>query len=79
MCGVSRTLITEIEGGTRNARPALIKKLAEALNCPRVILERKREPEAPSPANVDLHRLRHAERTVQDDLPERGQPRAVNS
>lgn len=43
-CQVSVSLISEIEAGTRNATPAMIIKLAEALNCPRVILERKREP-----------------------------------
>lgn len=43
--GVSPSLISEIEAGTRNARPATIKKLAIALNCPRVVLERKRESE----------------------------------
>ena len=42
-CGVSLSLISEIESGTRNATPAMIIKLAEALNCPRVVLERKRE------------------------------------
>jgi DNA-binding XRE family transcriptional regulator len=41
-CGVSLSLISEIERGTRNATPAMIIKLADALNCPRVILERKR-------------------------------------
>lgn len=42
-CGVSVSLISEIEAGTRNATPATIRKLSGALNCPRVILERKRE------------------------------------
>jgi transcriptional regulator with XRE-family HTH domain len=42
LCGVSVSLISEIESGTRNATPAMIIKLAEALNCPRVVLERKR-------------------------------------
>jgi transcriptional regulator with XRE-family HTH domain len=41
-CKVSVSLISEIEGGTRNATPAMLNKLAEALNCPRVVLERKR-------------------------------------
>ncbi len=41
-CGVSLSLISEIEAGTRNATPATIIKLAEVLNCPRVVLERKR-------------------------------------
>ncbi|HEX6469729.1 MAG TPA: helix-turn-helix transcriptional regulator [Streptosporangiaceae bacterium] len=43
MCGVSLSLISEIESGTRNATPAMILKLASALNCPRVVLERKRD------------------------------------
>jgi transcriptional regulator with XRE-family HTH domain len=42
-CKVSVSLISEIESGTRNATPAMIIKLAAALNCPRVILQRKRE------------------------------------
>lgn len=42
MIGVSAGLITEIEKGTRNATPARIRQLAEALNCPVVVLERKR-------------------------------------
>ena len=41
--GLSRTLVVEIEGGTRNATPANLRKLAEALNCPLVALEAKRE------------------------------------
>ena len=43
MCGVSLSLISEIESGTRNATPAMLNKLADALNCPRVVLERKRD------------------------------------
>ena len=42
-CGVSLSLISEIESGTRNATPAMLIKLADALNCPRVVLERKRD------------------------------------
>jgi transcriptional regulator with XRE-family HTH domain len=42
-CGVSLSLISEIEGGSRNATPAMLNKLATALNCPRVVLERKRK------------------------------------
>lgn len=53
-CGVVKSLITEIENGTRNATPAMIDKLAGALNCPRVILERKRGPETTPAAAVDL-------------------------
>jgi transcriptional regulator with XRE-family HTH domain len=42
-CGVSLSLISEIEKGTRNANPDLITTLAEVLNCPRVVLVRKRD------------------------------------
>jgi transcriptional regulator with XRE-family HTH domain len=41
-CDVSVSLISEIESGTRNATPTMIGKLAAALNCPQVVLERKR-------------------------------------
>ena len=41
--GVSLSLISEIEAGTRNATPANLKLIADALNCPRVALERKRQ------------------------------------
>jgi transcriptional regulator with XRE-family HTH domain len=41
--GVSAGHMSEIESGTRNAHPALLKKIAEALNCPVSVLERKRE------------------------------------
>lgn len=70
-CGVSRSLISEIELGTRNASPSMLNKLAEALNCPRVILERKRVPEATPPADDQLPAVRDAERPAgTDDLPE---------
>jgi transcriptional regulator with XRE-family HTH domain len=41
-CSVSVSLISEIELGTRNATPAMLNRLTRALNCPRVVLERKR-------------------------------------
>lgn len=62
MCGVAPSLITEIVKGTRNANPAMIGKLARALNCPRVVLERKREPEATPPADGPVLELRDTER-----------------
>jgi transcriptional regulator with XRE-family HTH domain len=40
--GISEQLMGEIESGWRNATPANLAKMAEALNCPRVVLERKR-------------------------------------
>jgi len=65
-CNVSRSLITEIELGTRNATPATIRKLAAALNCPRVVLERKRdlqnEPEAAAATDGEVQPVRDRER-----------------
>jgi transcriptional regulator with XRE-family HTH domain len=69
-CGVTRSLITEIENGTRNATPPTIRKLAAALNCPRVVLERKREPETTPPADVEVPGLRGDERAVSGEVPE---------
>jgi transcriptional regulator with XRE-family HTH domain len=43
LCGVSVSLISEIESGTRNATPTMLNKLAAALDCPRVVSERKRD------------------------------------
>lgn len=40
--GKSQSLVSEILKGTRNATPALIGDMARVLNCPRVVLERKR-------------------------------------
>lgn len=40
--GISPGYLSEIEGGTRNAGPALLIKMAELYNCPIVVLERKR-------------------------------------
>lgn len=40
--GVSLPLISMIEGGKRNATPALLIRMADVLNCPIVVLERKR-------------------------------------
>jgi transcriptional regulator with XRE-family HTH domain len=40
--GISEVLMGEIESGWRNATPANLIKIAEVLNCPLVVLERKR-------------------------------------
>lgn len=40
--GISPGHMSEIEAGTRNAPPHLLNKMARALNCPRSVLERKR-------------------------------------
>jgi len=47
LIGVSEQLIGEIESGWRNATPANLAKIAEALNCPIVVLERKRPEPTP--------------------------------
>lgn len=39
--GISEQLKNEIESGWRNATPTNLMKIAEALNCPLVALERK--------------------------------------
>jgi Helix-turn-helix. len=44
--GVSLSLVSEMESGTRSATPEMLNQLAEALNCPRVVLESKREVNA---------------------------------
>ncbi|MBM9509802.1 helix-turn-helix domain-containing protein [Actinacidiphila acididurans] len=48
--GISEQLMGEIESGWRNATPANLAKIAEALNCPPVVLERKRQEAGPPPA-----------------------------
>lgn len=40
--GISEQLMGEIESGWRSATPANLIKIAAALNCPIVVLERKR-------------------------------------
>lgn len=54
--GVSLPLISMIERGTRNATPELLPRMAEVLNCPVVVLERKRyaapQPDADEPGNA---------------------------
>lgn len=41
LVGISEQLMNEIESGWRNATPPNLAKIAEALNCPVVFLERK--------------------------------------
>lgn len=40
---ISAGFLCQIEKGVRSASPALLNKMAAVYNCPRVILERKRE------------------------------------
>lgn len=39
---VSKGHMSQIESGKRNATPAILNRIAVALNCPRSVLERKR-------------------------------------
>jgi transcriptional regulator with XRE-family HTH domain len=42
--GVSKGFFYELLRGTRNAKPALLLRIAEELNCPLVVIEAKRDP-----------------------------------
>jgi transcriptional regulator with XRE-family HTH domain len=42
LVGISEQLMGEVESGWRSATPANLAKIAKALNCPIVVLERKR-------------------------------------
>jgi transcriptional regulator with XRE-family HTH domain len=52
LTGFSLSFISEIEAGTRNAGPHILVKIADALNCPVVFLERKRTVVAPPASAV---------------------------
>ncbi|MFG1805101.1 helix-turn-helix domain-containing protein [Streptomyces sp. NPDC049040] len=52
LVGISEQLMGEIESGWRSATPANLAKIAAALNCPLVVLERKRQAGA-APAPTD--------------------------
>ncbi|WP_307795341.1 helix-turn-helix domain-containing protein [Actinacidiphila acididurans] len=47
--GISEQLMNEIESGWRSATPAVLPRIAEALNCPVVALERKRTDTVTAP------------------------------
>lgn len=67
--GVSKSVVTEAENATRNLSHRNIAKLADALNCPRVILERKRsEPETATPPAGSVPGMQHGERTEPREL-----------
>jgi transcriptional regulator with XRE-family HTH domain len=51
--GVALSLISQIESGKRNATSFMLNELARELNCPRVVLERKRDcTPAPEPKSA---------------------------
>ncbi|WP_335971391.1 MULTISPECIES: helix-turn-helix domain-containing protein [Streptomycetaceae] len=51
LVGISEQLMGEIESGWRSATPVNLQKIATALNCPVVVLERKRLFEDPDPSD----------------------------
>ena len=64
--GVARSLISEIEKGTRNAQPELLRRMAAIFDCPVSQLEAR--PAAAS-AHVDVQQVRDEERTVPQQVP----------
>lgn len=61
----SRSLFTEIEKGTRNAQPELLRRMAAIFDCPVSQLEAR---PATTSAAVDVQ-LRSSERAVSDEMP----------
>jgi transcriptional regulator with XRE-family HTH domain len=55
MIGISEQLMGEIESGWRSATPANLIKIAAALNCPIVVLERKHTTETSVDAGNSAH------------------------
>jgi transcriptional regulator with XRE-family HTH domain len=53
LCGVSVSLISELEKGTRSATPDMLNKLTIILGCPRSVLERAMPAEQ---AEIPAHR-----------------------
>lgn len=41
--GMSASMVSEMKKGVRNATPATMRRMATVLNCPVVVLERKRD------------------------------------
>jgi transcriptional regulator with XRE-family HTH domain len=76
--GISEQLMGEIKSGWRSATPANLARIADALNCPLVALERRHEHRgyAPGPSATDpacaprpsLHRRRPPTMTITDEL-----------
>jgi transcriptional regulator with XRE-family HTH domain len=64
--GCSRSLITEIEGGTRNAAPDLLTRMAAVFGCPVANLQAS---PATTSADVDVRHMRDAERTEPEQMP----------
>lgn len=71
--GCSLSLISEIEGGTRNARRPLLERAAKVFGVPVSQIERKREPQgAPAPAaDVAVPDVQGDERADPEEVPQR--------
>jgi transcriptional regulator with XRE-family HTH domain len=72
--GISRSLVCEIEGGTRNASPDVLRGMARLYKVPVRTLRAGGMDEpggtAEASADVDLSDLRGGERAEQDNLPQ---------
>ncbi|MFD8382080.1 multiprotein-bridging factor 1 family protein [Streptomyces sp. NPDC059679] len=60
-CGISQSLMCDIEAGRRNATPVTLRRMAAALNCPLVVLQSKR-PDVPAPTDEAKVAVRMPER-----------------
>lgn len=54
--GISEQLMSEIESGWRSATPVNLTKIAEVLNCPVAVLERKHPDHMRPDPGADQHR-----------------------
>jgi transcriptional regulator with XRE-family HTH domain len=71
LLGVVRSLVSEIEGGTRNAKPEMQRRIARILGCPVADLAAKKPQGQTTPAaHVDVQPVRNGERAVPVAMPE---------
>jgi transcriptional regulator with XRE-family HTH domain len=72
LVGCSKSLICEIEYGTRNAGPERLKLIAKVLKVPVSTLRAQSEPRRPATptAAVGVQPVRHEERAGTEDLPQ---------
>ena len=61
----SRSLITEIEKGTRNAAPDLLARMAAVFGCP---VENLQASTTAASTDVDVQQVRNAERVVSHEV-----------
>lgn len=59
--GCSISLVSEIEGGTRNAKPELLERMADIFGCDVSELESRRSAAAPADVAVPVRNTERAE------------------